>query len=115
MADFGQQPSSGKTGAHVDDLPAESAENYITASSLEDGSSYGRLGCYILQLAFTPEMITDGTYWRATFVLQPSNGTFVTNLKTPVTLAAMTTASRSTSFITPNLTFSLVDPLFTVG
>jgi hypothetical protein len=77
------QASYATTSPCAGNLQANSVEQCVTASSLEDGDSYGRPRCYLLQLCFNPnvvatEKLRSRVYWRATFVLQPCDGMLCT-------------------------------------
>jgi hypothetical protein len=72
-----------ETRVDTDSARADAAENYITASSLDDGRRYGHPGCYLLGLAFNAsrvlplEKAQGRGFWRASLLLQPYDGTVI--------------------------------------
>jgi hypothetical protein len=79
--DSDSHPSSDEIKISTGGEPTDSVGDSVTAYSLADGRPYGHPGCYHMGLAFNRSRVLDSEnvqgrgYWRATFLLQPHNGT----------------------------------------
>ena len=79
--DSDSHPSSDEIKISTGGEPTDSVQDSVTAFSLVDGRPYGHPGCYKMGLAFNASRVLASekaqgrVYWRATFLLQPHNGT----------------------------------------